>query len=155
MTEPWYKIAFSEDLYLIPGSVKRTEEPEAIRASEDVTPALSFEGDNAKNILVLVPAPLAEDDRTLLNNILKAVNYNPGDIALMVWDEEQKEAIDEQLSPVKVLCFGIPEDPWTGGTAYEVIEKHAIKYLLADALPVIGNDQHLKRKLWNSLKQLF
>lgn len=157
MTEPWHKIAFTEDLYLIPDQHKTpVSQSESTRIpSHDSVEPLSYEGKNLKNLVVLIPSPLAEDDRNFLGNILTAVDYNLDDIAIVVWDESRKEQIISELNPSKVICFGIPTDPWTHGPAYEVIVNESVKHFLADALPVISSDQNLKRKLWNGMKLLF
>ncbi|AGA79935.1 hypothetical protein Echvi_3723 [Echinicola vietnamensis DSM 17526] len=139
-----------------------TEETTAGAAPEETNPlpSLAYDGDFEKGLLVIhQDDPLGEDLKTFLLKILRAVSYSLKDIALVPASrvaELPPEAI-LQLNPHKVLVFGRLNHPIIQHkeTAYEVTSDGETEFLFADGLPVIFEDESLKRQLWKSLQVLF
>lgn len=128
-------------------------------------------GENRKGILVLFYQQEASDlepsSLALLEKILKAIGLHLQDIARCNWASlEPKLAhqgnIYESLQLIecqKMIVFGDLPLAWSMSHFFRQysITKDAEgrQLLLADDLAVIGKDQNLKRKLWESLQKMF
>lgn len=180
MTESWIKIAFEEEVYYIPRPEEKQEKsapqqqssPEKIQptaskpviepgytnaASQEAIPPvpITYQGKNIRHILVLVPAAAADNDIILLQNILKAASHSLDDIALVHWNGGDPSPLLEQFSPEIVISFGLENDPWVAIDPYTVHLNGQIQHLRVDALPLIGNDTALKRRLWTNIQDIF
>jgi DNA polymerase III psi subunit len=122
-----------------------------------------IEGDNRKNILIIVSAPFPTADEALLYKILKSIQLEKTDIHLLKVDPKFPlgfQRIIKIFNPSKLLFFGaeagflnIPES-WN---KYSPLELGGTSFLLADSLSALESDpgKTLKNKLWTQLKILF
>ncbi|WP_229683339.1 hypothetical protein [Echinicola rosea] len=137
------------------------ENPEAQPDNETVSPpSLVYDGDFEKGLLVIhQDDPLGEELKEFLLKILRAVSYSLKDIALISASQVAElppEAV-QQLNPHKILVFGRLSHPMIQlkEVNYEVTSDGEIEYLFADSLPVIYEEQNLKKQLWKSLQAFF
>ncbi|QDH81619.1 hypothetical protein FKX85_17530 [Echinicola soli] len=124
------------------------------------SPSLVYDGDFEKGLLVIhQDDPLGEELKAFLLKILRAVSYSLKDIALVSASQVAglpPEAV-QQLNPHKILVFGRLSHPMIQlkEANYEVTSDDEIEYLFADSLPVIFEEQDLKKQLWKSLQAFF
>lgn len=126
---------------------------------------INFLGGNSKHILFLVKNEnvpfLSGPELEFLSGVLSACKLNMSDIAVVnlykTDDADHKQVIDLLAAETIIISgiessalrlpFKIPE--------FQVQPFKNRKYLFTPGLDVIQNDKELKRKLWESLKNIF
>ena len=122
------------------------------------TRTLPYSGNPARGVWVLYDIRPADEEHQLLVKILRSVGLEPGDTAMADLTNFPPESTFEsllQLKPLHIMAF-------TGGRILDrefqlyLIENcdHA-KVLCAHSLVELGGNTELKKKFWNSLKELF
>lgn len=132
------------------------------------SPAYKFLGNNRQQVAIVVrftgEAFLPEHHLQMLTKMLGACKLNLGDVAI-VNDATLKvnmNTLKEQLSPRRVLLFGIAPDE-TGlplsFPPFKDQEYAGTTYLYTPSLEELNKETEegkvLKRKLWESLKKIF
>lgn len=130
-----------------------------------VKEAVSFLGDNKKNILVVadkVDAPyLPDNELAFLTKVLAACQLGLGDVAIVNWrnvPEKNPQVLLTQFKPKQVMLFalapsifGLPaEMPF-----FAINTLRVVQYVAAPSLSEIEKNETARRKLWASLKILF
>ena len=119
-------------------------------------------GEHGKGLLLLRRAAdrSAETD-TLLANILKALQLDEGkDCRTLLLDEQASISLVETVRTSGArYCVSFGPRPRALGAqwewpAYQVLHRGGVRYLFADTLSRIGEDDQRKRALWNGLKDL-
>ncbi|MBD0376145.1 MAG: hypothetical protein ICV51_11000 [Flavisolibacter sp.] len=128
------------------------------------TPAITYFGGYAQNILILVNKPdetfLSERELSFLNNILGACKLTIADVALVNWVRQSlpfNELLDSFL-PKTILFFDLsPQDVGLPlhFPQYQIQVFKEITFLHAPSLLMIENEKSHKAWLWTSLKKLF
>ncbi|WP_225444211.1 hypothetical protein [Echinicola arenosa] len=121
---------------------------------------LSYEGDFEKGLLIIYQGEeMSEDIKAFLLKILRAVSYSLKDIGLVssVQLSSFPPTALNQLNAHKVIVFGRLSHPIIKlkEANYEITADGDTEYIFADDLPVIFEDENLKRKLWKSLQAFF
>lgn len=123
---------------------------------------LKYEGKNLKKILVLISNAetnfLHESEKIFLGKILHAVQLNFEDIAIVNTAKINDLHKINHFDCRYMISFGVVNDHLTINNItpfYKIINQEGVTFLLSDPLKTIEKDQDKKRKLWNSLKQLF
>lgn len=150
------KYFITEDIYLVPDNRPASKEDEKITTSPEANKIESDEAaitaEPAKKEaeiiypLTVITVPLDEEEKKLLNAILKAVSVKISDISIL-----NKET--DQLQSNKVLVFG--NIYYDRLPLYKAIVQDNKEFLKADELSAINSDVEKKRKLWGSLKEMF
>ncbi len=90
------------------------------------------------------------EERELLSKILGAVRLDLAAVQVIFTENLQmSEWVDK---PKRLIAFGLTI---SGVSKYEVITTPETQLVLADSLSELMNDDGLKKKLWQCLKQLF
>jgi len=90
------------------------------------------------------------EERALLSKILGAVRLDLAAVQVIFTKELQMSEWAEK--PKRLIAFGLTI---AGVSKYEVITTPQTQLVLADSLSELMNDDGLKKKLWQCLKQLF
>lgn len=161
------RLFFTEDVYLVPtaGNVEDGLE----LSNEDVqlenTPqrTFTFLGKNEKQVLILVNDDdnevSSEQGRTLLRNLVKAINLTANDFALVNYASCENAGIEAFLNFFKfkhLLAFGVsPSHLGLPDQAlHQLVEQRGVGYLFTSNLHDLHNDPLTKRSLWASLQAL-
>ena len=176
---------FPEGIYAISASetteaVATADAPQTAEANAAETPAapsvkaspkpvhtpagVKFLGGNKQHILYLIDVHTASFEQTqeftLLLNMVKAVQLNLPDVAIVNYFEQKdctiKTIIDE-LHPQKIICFGqelhqriVPKPE-----PYKAKQFGSATFIGADDLATLAQDRKRKQALWRVLKQEF
>lgn len=159
--------SYTTDLPLEEGMVNEpaenhTSQGEAINEEKEASleTTISYEGEFEKGLLVIYQGEqLDENLKVFLLKILGAVSHSLKDIALVSSNHISglhPQAVN-QMNPHKVLVFGRMSHPIIKlkEVSYEITSHQDVEYLFADDIPVIFDDESLKRKLWKSLQVFF
>ncbi|WP_316793451.1 hypothetical protein [Pedobacter frigoris] len=120
-------------------------------------------GKNQRNILILVNDAnhevSDENGRELLRKIVKSVNLSANDFALLNYHNYQKATyrhLMDHFSSTIIFAFGVsplqlelPAHPEN-----TVIREDGVMMIFSAELKRLHEDQHAKKTLWGSLKQL-
>ena len=155
-------MVFHEDIYAI--DEKNDSASEGVSESipekdesKDKLP-LKYKGTNEHQLLILVSNSaeefLSAKETAFLGNILKAVNYNLEDVAIVNMHscDHSIDEITDIILPEQIISFGTEG---MGGNLYTIFDQQDIKNLSADDLSAIEENIDLKKKLWQQLKILF
>ncbi|NJN26379.1 MAG: hypothetical protein HC819_10575 [Cyclobacteriaceae bacterium] len=168
----FYPYIFNDELYIIdeapdtapsarPEPVETDQKPGDHPTIVEEPKAISYFGQNAKGLLILVNDPanthLSQPELDFLMKIVEAgIGYSKHDIALVNlahWPISQTLA---DIGHSHLLGFGIDHSLLPGvDKYYEVIENHGTKYLLADQLSEVEKDIARKKLFWVALKSMF
>lgn len=121
-------------------------------------------GENQQNILFIVKDAdhkfLADDEMTLLSNLIAACKLSMADISLVNYYSNQNDyqQFAEQFHPQKILLFGVTteevnlpfEIPFFQIQSYE-----KRLYMTSPLLKDFLNNTDLKKQLWSCLQKLF
>jgi hypothetical protein len=121
-------------------------------------------GENQQNILFIVKDAdhkfLADDEMTLLSNLIAACKLSMADISLVNYSSNQYSyhQFAEQFHPQKILLFGVNtqeldlpfEIPF-----FQIQSFQKQLYMTAPQLKDFLNNTELKKQLWSSLQKLF
>ena len=129
------------------------------------TDKINFLGGNGKPILVLVNnidvSFLPDNQLNFLLGILSACKLNMADIAIVnlsKMDNTAHKNLPEFFKAEVIILFGIEATalslPFKIPDFQVQLFKNQ-KYLFSPALDVIENDAHLKKRLWEALKNMF
>ena len=116
-----------------------------------------FLGKNNKNISILSPIELTDDQLNLLGKILSALSLSFDDVAIIT-NQNSLEFL-EITKPNKILLFGV--SPFEIGfkditlNAYESTEIDNIKILQAEKFDFYQTNIDKKKALWLSLQRFF
>lgn len=156
---------FSFNNTLLSEEALSIEKDPVTSSSEEIK--LKYDGENGKNIIVVVNQPgtihLNKEDSSFLSNILKACQLNTADTAIVnaAGQEVTYLAIKEQLNARQILLFDT--EPSVIGLpfripAFQVQNYDGCTIMLAPALSALNKQTQegklLKTKLWNSLKRV-
>ncbi len=113
---------------------------------------VAAENQTKKPILMLMEKEYNADEKDFLGKILSAINIKPEEV-------ETKFAITPHLlseiiegNSGYIIVWGIN---FEGIESYKFTKKGSATVLLIDSITAIKNDQSLKGKLWNCLKEEF
>jgi DNA polymerase III psi subunit len=123
----------------------------------------SYVGANERNILILVnddrhPVSTLQG-RELLGNILKAINLNRNDCALVNYascNSANFAQFNGFFKPQYVFAFGVsPEQLGIPGATYNsIVTQGESKLIFSSNLDALSGDAATKKLLWASLKQI-
>lgn len=123
----------------------------------------SYVGANERNILILVnddrhPVSTLQG-RELLGNILKAINLNRNDCALVNYascNSANFAQFNDFFQPQYVFAFGVsPEQLGIPGATYNsIVNQGESKLIFSSNLDALSGDAATKKLLWASLKQI-
>ncbi|MDX5345964.1 MAG: hypothetical protein LPJ89_02400 [Hymenobacteraceae bacterium] len=146
-----------------------TEEPTAentTAAQQTAAPvALPFSsyGENRKGLVVATRLPenefkkLAQNE--FLTKVLQAINFGMQDVLFVNLLQDKPMdflTLQQETNMHFLVVFGENVlKTQSAATKYQPVKAGKIPVLLADGLVAIEGNQDLKRKLWNSLKQMF
>lgn len=155
MEEAHLKFFLTEELYLLPEDQKKAPvQPEVtakpVAASETSSLALEPVAHEiaVKHAIIVVSEPLNQEEKDLMNNILKAVNINPTQVHHI---EGQPTS---SLSYDKLIVFGAFEIEGVTSDYYHVTRTTQMS-LRARPLSEVNGNREEKTRLWNSLKTWF
>lgn len=112
-------------------------------------------------VLLLADEALDPSNLLFLEKILKAVNLNIDGVDLLNLHGVRDIDFAELVQDKKIhhfITFGVPFSRVHLDIAmdrYQPVRFFGINFLMADSLPTIEADQHLKRRLWGALRQVF
>jgi len=142
--------------------------PNVEETNINYTPAITYLGQNRKNIIVIINNPdaavLNDIDQTFLTNILKACSLSLDDIAIINTNDHNISFADikEQLGAQDILLFDV--EPSSINLPFSIpyfqVQRYAgCTILSAPAFSLLNQPMEqsrlLKSQLWVSLKQLF
>jgi hypothetical protein len=134
------------------------------QANPSTADAISFLGNNQKNILIVVNEPnavfLKDDDLALLTGILSACKLSLADTAIVNVSHAPVDykILQEQFKPSVFLIFGTDLkqlDLPLHFPQFQLQSYNGQKLLSAPSLSIMSIDVPLKKQLWTILKQLF
>lgn len=139
--------------------------PVAIPAASADDSALTYLGDNQKQVAVIVDDPesiyLQDEALNFLLGILTACKLSMADIALINSAKNPGmtyQELEQQLHAKKLILFGVAPAVLQLPLQfphYQVQQYNNQVYLASPALRVLMNDRAEKTKLWVCLKQVF
>lgn len=153
------RLFFTEDVYLVPGSIPIVAEPPAPVRTVD----FKYLGKNQKNVLILVNDGnndvSSESGRELLRNLVKAIQLTANDFALLNYfhfPDSTFEELTQFFNCRTILSFGVSSDMLglPAQTLHELMKIEDVELVFSDRLDLLAADQAGKKKLWGSLKQL-
>jgi hypothetical protein len=127
-------------------------------------PALSFLGNNNKNILIIVKEGAAkylpEQELNFLVSVLTACQLGLADTAIMniAGKPFDHDAVVKDLGSKFILLFDVPPVDISLPLDFPHFQVQKFKeqtYVYAPALGVIEKDVQLKKQLWSALKKAF
>jgi len=175
------RMFFTEDVYLVKGeamSVSNTPDDDApvtvqIPVTEAETPYAmenpvvtqhyTYMGKNQRNILILVndaQNPVStEQGRELLRKLVKAIELTANDFALVNYADYTSanyKSLSSYFSSKVMFVFGVtPVQLGLDDIPLNSLVKHENTHLIFSSdLHTLDGDQHGKKTLWGSLKQL-
>jgi DNA polymerase III psi subunit len=106
----------------------------------------------AKPIVALAVnwSSIRESEKVLLEKILVSVRLSLNHVC--VTTTNKLDVLQWTDKPSQVIAFGIDAP---GLSRHELIEIHDIRLIVASSLADLETDQEAKKKLWNSLRQMF
>ncbi len=137
-------------------------EPEALYSMFDTlflpseTPVKTVRNDinklSVKRLMMLFDKKYTDEEKDFLNKILSAINIKPVEVetSFEISPETLIKIMDD--SSGYILVWGIN---YPGSEKYTQIKKGEMTLIFSDSLGTIKNDQILKAKLWNCLKEVF
>ena len=150
------RLFFTEDIYLIPNEV-------AAPLVEVVPVNFIFEGENTRNVLILVNDanfPLSTVPGTaLLWKILTAIKLTNKECAVFNYANHPEISFAELAAffkPQLLLSFGVaPENLGLSAQQAEVLgQQNGVKTIFSTTLDVVEVNINIKKALWKSLQQL-
>lgn len=153
---------------LEPAAAKATPEPLPQPAPRPTTPSIlppiqkqpRMPQLNHK-VLLLADEELDPSNLLFLEKILKAVNLNVDGVDLLNLHGVQGMDFAELLRGKYInhfITFGVPFERINLDIMmdrYSPVRFEGITFLMADSLPTIEADQHLKKRLWSALQRVF
>lgn len=121
----------------------------------------NFEGENNRNILIVIEKDLEIHEREFLEKILTALKLNLRDTAILSINQFPNIAfidIQKYFSPKKIISFGIlPKKIGINSIIpiYQTKKLESCSFLLANNLKVISEKEDEKKELWQQLKNMF
>lgn len=112
-------------------------------------------------VLLLADEDLDPSNLLFLEKILKAVNLNINGVDLLNLRGVQEVDFAELLRGKYInhfITFGVPFERINLDIMmdrYAPVRFEGITFLMADSLPTIEADQHLKKRLWGALQRVF
>ena len=112
-------------------------------------------------VLLLADEELDPSNLLFLEKILKAVNLNVDGVDLLNLHGVQGMDFAELLRGKYInhfITFGVPFERINLDIMmdrYSPVRFEGITFLMADSLPTIEADQHLKKRLWGALQRVF
>jgi hypothetical protein len=135
------------------------------RQEPELKPAVTYLGNNRKNILILAEEKEAPElrDKALdfLTGILNACKLSLEDVAVInraAYPELSYKELVARLQPKVILLFDITPttlDLPLDFPHFQIQPFSGVSYLSSPGLAELENDKLLKSKLWVSLKRLF
>jgi hypothetical protein len=141
--------------------------PEEIKEMKPAkqSPALTFLGNNKKQVVIIVNYPdtlyIPDDKLAFLTSILTACKLNLADIALLNFANSGRVSYKDffEAVPAKsVIFFGVQPDMLSvpmNFPFFQVQHFDNVNYLSSPPLDKIEMDKTLKGNLWTSLKKIF
>lgn len=142
-------LLFNEPIFYINETLPIIFEPK----KED---SFNFFGENQQNILILIEKEvLTEEMLTFVTNILKSVNLDLDDVAIVENYENSSKKKLPQFE--KIIQFGgsIIIRNLEITSPYNPLAKDSYTALLADKISLIMGDVQKKRLLWEAIKKMF
>ncbi|MDX5338371.1 MAG: hypothetical protein LPK25_05045 [Cyclobacteriaceae bacterium] len=142
-------------------SSKLTHPPTLDEIPEEIQlPPIPVKGNFSKGILIVhEESELHPEVMDMLVKMVNACGHSMSEVGLVKAEDLENRSMEDfnALNAHTVLKFGrvkhlINSIP---APAYEVYSEDETEYLFADSLPVISEDQSLKKKLWVALQKLF
>ena len=139
-----------------------TIEPEALYSMFDIlivpieiipqTDKKAKENTTTKQLLMLFEKEYTEDEKDFLNKILGAINIKPEEVETKfgITASGLPEIIEANSGYILIWGLNFQE-----AQNYKFYKKVNASILVIDSLTAIKNDQSLKGKLWNCLKEEF
>ncbi|GAB3974423.1 hypothetical protein GCM10028806_30080 [Spirosoma terrae] len=112
-------------------------------------------------VLLLADEELDPSNLLFLEKILKAINLNIEGVDLLNLNGAHDLDFAALVQDKKIhhfITFGVPFNRIHLDIAmdrYQPIRFFGITFLMADSLPTIEADQHLKKRLWGALQRMF
>ncbi len=112
-------------------------------------------------VLLLADEELDPSNLLFLEKILKAVNLNVNGVDLLNLRGVQNMDFSELVKGKYInhfITFGVPFERINLDILmdrYAPVRFEGITFLMADSLPTIEADQHLKKRLWTALQRVF
>lgn len=126
---------------------------------------INFLGGNEKKIIFIGKDNqnkfLGDNQMKFLNDLLSACHLTMADIAFLNFRENNNltyHDLTEQLSPKKVLIFGVTAKELDLPFAipfFQVQNFHEQVYLISPPLEEIQHSKELKKQLWNCFQKIF
>lgn len=152
----------------VTGKAGMAAAPAAQEAPASTSPAYKFLGNNRQHVAIVVrfsgEAFLPEQHLQMLTKMLGACKLNLGDVAIVndATLPVNMNTLKEQLSPKRVLLFGVAPDE-TGlplnFPPFKDQEYAGTTYLYTPSLEELNKETEegklLKRRLWECLKKIF
>jgi DNA polymerase III psi subunit len=140
--------------YLIHEQIFKVNEPdvaakkESIPQAEDQSNLPQQKKATEKVPLIVYSAPLTETSTILLEKILKAIQLDLKQVALL----SEK---DESFESNRILMFGSVISVRNEIPLYQLTETNGQEFLQANTLDIIADSVEEKTKLWTELKSWF
>jgi hypothetical protein len=121
-------------------------------------------GENQQKILFLIKDTqhkfLADEEMTLLSNLITACKLSMADIALVNFhlNTYNYQVFLDHFQPDKILLFGVTTDELTLPFTIPFFQIQPFQqqlYLTAPSLKILLNNKDLKKELWINLQKLF
>lgn len=93
---------------------------------------------------------IRENEKILLEKILASARLTPNHVSII--STSKLDVVQWKDRPSRVIAFGIDAP---GLSKHDLIEIQGIKLIVATSLAELDTDNEAKKKLWNSLKQMF
>ena len=150
-----------QDIYLIPENHAAYQADTDTQGSKKLQePEIKYSGNISSGVMVILDEEATDNDLSLLSKILAAVKLDLENVALVRVDEnidENLEAITK-FDSLKIISFG------AGTVKNQLLDIHS-KYapttigghtvIISDKLSELDQNQELKKRLWNTLKEIF
>lgn len=164
MEDSHLKLFLTEELYLLPDD--QLKAPEITRAESTSVPVkeatttpqppvkpieeitTEVQEEVVKHPVIVVSEALSNEEKELMNNILKAVNIKPNQIHHIVGQPQSNLSYD------KLIVFGAFEIEGVESEYYNVTRTTQMS-LRAGPLSEVNGNREEKTRLWNSLKTWF
>jgi hypothetical protein len=180
MSLAFYQHLYTESLFVLPEEQEKQssrvlpapqghpqeEKPVPAVEKQPAPPAFMVQGENRKDLVLLVRLPEAAfralPDLDFLQKLLKAIHHGPDDVAFVNALATSPVSLAELKAAVPVanlISFGCLVLPATAGAPSPPLYTPALadgaRLLLAEEIATIVNSQEKKVQLWNALKQMF
>ena len=157
-------VDFYGDSLVLPGAPQTGPKPRTGKAPESLRAWPSL-GGNGKHILLAVYHPgivqLPDNELAFITRILVPCKLNLDDVAiinLVQYQEINNKDITDHFNSKKVILFGrtpVEFGMHVSFPDFQLQGFQGIDYLSVPALNELENEEALKRKFWECLKQIF